>query len=95
MIKPSAGGGGKGMHVAANNQEAIERFTLAKHEAKLSFGDDRILIEKFITSPRHIEIQVLCDNYGNGVSIQLHYIHSLSDLKSHKRLHPSPPLGVS
>ncbi|WP_458789960.1 acetyl-CoA carboxylase biotin carboxylase subunit [Yoonia sp. MH D7] len=70
MIKASAGGGGKGMRIAWNDQEAREGFQSSKNEAANSFGDDRIFIEKFITQPRHIEIQVLCDKHGNGV-----YLH--------------------
>ena len=58
MIKASAGGGGKGMRVAWNDKEAIEGYHLSKQEAASSFGDDRLLIEKFIDCPRHIEIQV-------------------------------------
>ncbi|ASJ73989.1 acetyl-CoA carboxylase biotin carboxylase subunit [Granulosicoccus antarcticus] len=65
MIKASAGGGGKGMRIAWNDAEALEGFERSKSEAKSSFGDDRIFVEKFITSPRHIEIQVLADSHGN------------------------------
>ena len=65
MIKASAGGGGKGMRIAWNDQEAREGFQSSKNEAAKSFGDDRIFIEKFITQPRHIEIQVLGDKHGN------------------------------
>ena len=65
MIKASAGGGGKGMRIAYNDAEAREGFQSSKNEAKSSFGDDRIFIEKFIESPRHIEIQVLGDKHGN------------------------------
>jgi len=65
MIKASAGGGGKGMRIAWNPQEAREGFQSSKNEAKNSFGDDRIFIEKFVTEPRHIEIQVLGDKHGN------------------------------
>jgi propionyl-CoA carboxylase alpha chain len=65
MIKASAGGGGKGMRIAYNTQEVEEGFALAKSEAKSSFGDDRVFIEKFIEDPRHIEIQVLGDKHGN------------------------------
>ncbi|WP_438753308.1 acetyl-CoA carboxylase biotin carboxylase subunit [Pararhizobium sp. O133] len=64
MIKASAGGGGKGMRIAWNDAEAREGFQSSKNEAKNSFGDDRIFIEKFVTQPRHIEIQVLGDSYG-------------------------------
>ena len=67
MIKASAGGGGKGMRIAWNDDEAREGFQSSKNEAASSFGDDRIFIEKFITQPRHIEIQVLCDSHGNGI----------------------------
>jgi propionyl-CoA carboxylase alpha chain len=65
MIKASAGGGGKGMRIAWNAEEAREGFQSSKNEAKNSFGDDRIFIEKFVTEPRHIEIQVLGDKHGN------------------------------
>ncbi|PIV72732.1 MAG: acetyl/propionyl-CoA carboxylase subunit alpha [Rhodobacteraceae bacterium CG17_big_fil_post_rev_8_21_14_2_50_65_11] len=67
MIKASAGGGGKGMRIAWNDEEAREGFQSSKNEAASSFGDDRIFIEKFITQPRHIEIQVLCDAHGGGI----------------------------
>ena len=67
MIKASAGGGGKGMRIAWNEAEAREGFQSSKNEAKSSFGDDRIFIEKFVTQPRHIEIQVLGDQHGNVV----------------------------
>jgi len=67
MIKASAGGGGKGMRVAWNDTEAREGFQSSKNEAASAFGDDRIFIEKFITQPRHIEIQVLGDRHGNLV----------------------------
>ena len=70
MIKASAGGGGKGMRIAWNDQEAREGFESSKNEAANSFGDDRIFIEKFVTQPRHIEIQVLADKHGNCV-----YLH--------------------
>lgn len=67
MIKASAGGGGKGMRVAFNDEEAREGFQSAKNEAISSFGDDRIFIEKFVVDPRHIEIQVLADKHGNCI----------------------------
>jgi propionyl-CoA carboxylase alpha chain len=67
MLKASAGGGGKGMRIAWNDAEAREGFQSSKNEAANSFGDDRIFIEKFVTQPRHIEIQVLCDTHGNGI----------------------------
>ena len=64
MIKASAGGGGKGMRIAYNDKECAEGYTLARSEAKSSFGDDRVFVEKFIENPRHIEIQVLGDKHG-------------------------------
>mmetsp|Transcript_12023 Transcript_12023/g.33885 ORF Transcript_12023/g.33885 Transcript_12023/m.33885 type:complete len:763 (-) Transcript_12023:1130-3418(-) len=67
MIKASAGGGGKGMRIAWNDEEALEGYHLSKDEAKASFGDDRMLIEKFIDNPRHIEIQIIADSHGNVV----------------------------
>ncbi len=69
MIKASAGGGGKGIRVAWNPKDVEEGFPAVKAEAKASFGDDRIFIEKFIESPRHIEIQVLGDKHGNVVHL--------------------------
>ncbi len=70
MIKASAGGGGKGMRIAWDDAGAREGFQSSKNEAASSFGDDRIFIEKFVTQPRHIEIQVLADGHGNAV-----YLH--------------------
>ncbi len=69
MIKASAGGGGKGMRVAWDSAEAREGFQLAVNEAVSSFGDDRVFIEKFVTQPRHIEIQVLADKHGNTIHL--------------------------
>src|ERR1700749_3033715 len=69
MIKASAGGGGKGIRVAHTRQDVEEGFPAVRAEAKASFGDDRIFIEKFITSPRHIEIQVLGDKHGHVVHL--------------------------
>jgi propionyl-CoA carboxylase alpha chain len=70
MIKASAGGGGKGLRVAFNDQEAFDGFASCRNEAKASFGDDRVFIEKYVEEPRHIEIQVLGDAHGNVV-----YLH--------------------
>ncbi len=70
MIKASAGGGGKGMRIAWDDDQAREGFQSSKNEAAASFGDDRIFIEKFVTQPRHIEIQVLADSHGNTL-----YLH--------------------
>ena len=67
MIKASAGGGGKGLRVASSDKEAFDGFTSCRNEARASFGDDRVFIEKFIEGPRHIEIQVLGDAHGNCV----------------------------
>ena len=67
MIKASAGGGGKGMRIAFTKAEVAENFARARSEAKSSFGDDRVFIEKFITNPRHVEIQVLGDKHGNVI----------------------------
>jgi len=68
LLKASAGGGGKGMRIVKKEKELSENFDAAKSESKKSFGDDRVFIEKYIEQPRHIEIQILCDKYGN----QLH-----------------------
>jgi propionyl-CoA carboxylase alpha chain len=67
MLKASAGGGGKGMRIAWNDAECREGFQSSKNEAKSSFGDDRIFVEKFVVDPRHIEIQVLGDGHGNVI----------------------------
>jgi propionyl-CoA carboxylase alpha chain len=67
MIKASAGGGGKGLRVAYNDKEAFEGFTSCQNESRNSFGDDRVFIEKFVEEPRHIEIQILGDCFGNVV----------------------------
>ena len=69
MIKASAGGGGKGMRIAYTPKETEEGYGLARSEAKASFGDDRVFIEKFIENPRHIEIQVLGDKHGNVIHL--------------------------
>ena len=69
MIKASAGGGGKGIRVAYNRKDVEEGFPAVRAEAKGAFGDDRIFIEKFVTAPRHIEIQVLGDKHGNVVHL--------------------------
>ena len=69
MIKASAGGGGKGMRIAYNDDEARDGFTSATNEAVSSFGDDRVFVEKFIEEPRHIEIQVLGDKHSNVIHL--------------------------
>ena len=67
MIKASAGGGGKGLRVAFNDKEAFEGFSSCRNEARNSFGDDRVFIEKYVLEPRHIEIQILGDSHGNVI----------------------------
>jgi propionyl-CoA carboxylase alpha chain len=67
MIKASAGGGGKGMRIAHSRKEVAEGFARARSEAKSSFGDDRVFVEKFIVNPRHVEIQVLGDKHGHVI----------------------------
>ncbi|MDP7540417.1 MAG: biotin carboxylase N-terminal domain-containing protein, partial [Alphaproteobacteria bacterium] len=67
MVKAAAGGGGKGMRVVDRAEDLAEAFSSAQNEGRNSFGDDRMLIEKFITSPRHIEIQLMADAHGNTV----------------------------
>src|SRR5437764_6043904 len=69
MIKASAGGGGKGMRIAHSRAEVAEGFARARSEAKSSFGDDRVFVEKFIENPRHVEIQVLGDKHGNVIHL--------------------------
>jgi propionyl-CoA carboxylase alpha chain len=69
MIKASAGGGGKGMRIAHGQAEVAEGFARSRSEAKSSFGDDRVFIEKFIVDPRHVEIQVLGDKHGNVIHL--------------------------
>lgn len=67
MVKASGGGGGKGMRVAYNDTECVEFFDLCKEEAKAAFNNDKMLVEKFIEDPRHIEVQVICDRRGNSL----------------------------
>src|SRR5215472_13013931 len=69
MIKASAGGGGKGMRIAHSKADVKEGFARARSEAKSSFGDERVFIEKFITEPRHVEIQVLGDKHGHVIHL--------------------------
>ena len=69
MIKASAGGGGKGMRIVKNEKEVKDAFQLASREAKSSFGDERMFIEKYIQKPRHIEIQVIADRFGNLIHL--------------------------
>ena len=69
MIKAAAGGGGKGMRLARSREDVAEGFARARSEAKSSFGDDRVFIEKFIVHPRHVEIQVLGDKHGHVIHL--------------------------
>src|SRR5690606_27636761 len=69
MTRASAGGGGKGMRVAWNERELVEGLRSAASEAKSSFGDERVFIEKFVEEPRHIEIQILADGHGNVIHL--------------------------
>ena len=70
MVKASAGGGGRGIRVVYEESELIKSYETAKAEAKAAFGDDTIYMEKFIENPRHIEIQILGDNFGNVVYLR-------------------------
>ena len=69
LLKPSAGGGGKGMRLVYTREELVDAVTAARREAAGAFGDDRLLMERFVTTPRHIEIQVLADGYGNVIHL--------------------------
>ena len=69
MIKAAAGGGGKGIRICTNNEELVSNYNLVKQEAKISFNDDEIYIEKFIKEPRHVEIQILADELGNVIHL--------------------------
>ncbi len=95
MIKASAGGGGKGLRVAHNDGEANEGFTACRNEARNSFGDDRVFIEKYVEEPRHIEIQVLADAHGNAVYL---WERDCSIQRRHQKLieeAPSPFLDAA
>ena len=69
MIKAAAGGGGKGIRIANNENELITNYNIVKQEAKISFNDDEVYIEKFVKNPRHVEIQILADEYGNIIHL--------------------------
>ena len=81
MVKASAGGGGKGMRIAFDEKELIENFGSAINEAKSSFGDERVFIEKFIEFPKHIEIQILGDQFGNFIHLGEESVLSKEDTK--------------
>jgi len=69
LIKASAGGGGKGMRVVEKREELQEQIERAQSEARSAFGDDAVFVEKFVSKPRHIEFQVMCDSHGNGIHL--------------------------
>ena len=69
LLKPSAGGGGKGMHVVERDAELESAIAAARREARSSFGDDTLLVERYVTDPRHVEIQVLADRHGGVVHL--------------------------
>ncbi len=69
MLKATAGGGGKGMRIARNNEECRDSFERAANEARTAFGDDRMFVEKYIEEPRHIEIQIMADSHGNVIHL--------------------------
>lgn len=91
MIKASAGGGGKGMRIANSVKELKEMFPLAKNEALKSFGNDEVFIEKYISSPRHIEIQVLADSFGNFVHL---FERDCSIQRRHQKVVEEAPSGL-
>jgi propionyl-CoA carboxylase alpha chain len=84
MIKASAGGGGKGMRIAHSKADVKEGFARARSEAKSSFGDERVFIEKFITNPRHVEIQVLGDKHGNVIHLGEHECSINAAIRGHQ-----------
>src|SRR5690606_17940747 len=92
MIKPAAGGGGKGMHKAESAADLQTLIPKAAREAKASFGDDALLVEKFLPNPRHIEVQLLADKHGNALHL---YERECSLQRRHQKLleeTPSPSL---
>ena len=93
MIKASAGGGGKGMRIAFNDKELKTNFGSAVNEAKSSFGDDRVFIEKFIEFPKHIEVQVLGDQFGNFIHLVRGNVLFKEDIK--KVIEEAPSIFVT
>ncbi|MBH48799.1 MAG: biotin carboxylase [Halobacteriovorax sp.] len=92
LVKASAGGGGKGMRVVASSSEFLESLAAAKREAMNAFGDERVLIEKYIQNPRHIEIQVMSDQHGNHTHL---FERECSIQRRHQKIveeSPSPAL---
>jgi acetyl-CoA carboxylase biotin carboxylase subunit len=91
LIKASAGGGGKGMRIAAKESELEEQIVRATSEAQSSFGDGAVFIEKYVASPRHIEIQVLADNYGNTIHL---FERECSIQRRHQKVVEESPSSV-
>lgn len=91
LIKASAGGGGKGMRLVQNNDEFEEQMTMAQNEARSSFGDDAVFIEKFVDKPRHIEIQVFADQHGNVVYL---FERECSVQRRHQKVIEEAPSAV-
>ena len=91
LIKASAGGGGKGMRLVQNEAEFEEQMTLAQNEARSSFGDDAVFIEKFVDQPRHIEIQVFADQLGNTVYL---FERECSVQRRHQKVIEEAPSAV-
>jgi acetyl-CoA carboxylase biotin carboxylase subunit len=91
LIKASAGGGGKGMRLVDASSEFVEKMALAQSEARSSFGDDAVFIEKFVTSPRHIEIQVFADAHGNVVYL---FERECSIQRRHQKVVEEAPSAV-
>jgi propionyl-CoA carboxylase alpha chain len=91
LIKASAGGGGKGMRLVQNEAEFEEQMTLAQNEARSSFGDDAVFIEKFVDQPRHIEIQVFADQHGNAVYL---FERECSVQRRHQKVVEEAPSAV-
>lgn len=93
LLKATAGGGGKGMRQVWSEDEFTEGFEAAKREAKSSFGDDTMLVEKYLTQPRHVEIQVFCDNHGNAVYL---FERDCSVQRRHQKvIEEAPAFGMS
>lgn len=93
LLKATAGGGGKGMRQVWSEEEFSEGFAAAKREAKSSFGDDTMLVEKYLTQPRHVEIQVFCDNHGNAVYL---FERDCSVQRRHQKvIEEAPAFGMS
>ena len=82
MLKASNGGGGRGMRIVNNAEEMPKEFEEARNEAKKAFGDDKIFIEKYLRNPKHIEVQVLGDKYGNVVHLLIEIVLYNEDIKS-------------